>query len=662
MNPPRGLVSTLMGVVMGLFSSHGPPPSDFDIKRAAVSAFQSRLEVRRVGLTYVIAIGFRSPSPDGAAQVANAVANAYIDDQLEAKYAAARRAGVWLQTRLNELRDQASTAERAVVAFKNKNNMVDAGGRTINEQQLAELNSELVVARSKTAEAKARFDRVQAVLRSNTADAAALGTVADTLKNDVITKLRSQYLELARREADWVPRYGANHLAVINVHNQMRELQTSIRDELQRIAETYKSDLEISKQQEESLQKQLEQAVAQSQVTNQAQVALRELDSNAQTYRALYDNFLQKYMESVQQQSFPITDARVITAATPPRGKSGPKTMLALAGATFVGVAFGLAIGAWRDFADRVFRTANDVKENLQTDCIGLVPMVSPQAMKARSSSEASSSAVSGHGEAISLAQDVRLLAAGYQTIMPVDGLYSAIVEEPFSPLAEAIRSIKVAVDLSSAVSGGRIIGITSSVPNEGKSSIAAALARLVAQSGARTLLIDCDLRNPSLSRLLAPKAKIGLLDVVRGQSTLEKGIWIDPESRLQFLSTSTKGRFAHSSEILASPALRKLFEALRQHYDYIFADFAPLRPIVDVRAAVNLVDSYLYVVEWGRTHIDMVNEALQSAPNVYDGLLGVILNKVDLKMLGRYDGRGTHYHLMEYYHRYGHASSGAER
>ena len=113
MNPPRGLVSTLMGVVMGLFSSHGPPPSDFDIKRAAVSAFQSRLEVRRVGLTYVIAIGFRSPSPDGAAQGANAAADAYIEDQLESKYAAARRAGIWLQTRLNELRDQASTAERA---------------------------------------------------------------------------------------------------------------------------------------------------------------------------------------------------------------------------------------------------------------------------------------------------------------------------------------------------------------------------------------------------------------------------------------------------------------------------------------------------------------------------------------------------------------------
>ena len=122
-------------------------------------------------------------------------------------------------------------------------------------------------------------------------------TVADTLKSEVISKLRSQYLELARREADWTPRYGANHLAVVNVRNQMRELQNSIRNELERIAETYQSDFEIAKQHEESVQKQLDQAVSQSHVTNEAQVALRELESNAQTYRALYDNFLQRYME-----------------------------------------------------------------------------------------------------------------------------------------------------------------------------------------------------------------------------------------------------------------------------------------------------------------------------------------------------------------------------
>jgi succinoglycan biosynthesis transport protein ExoP len=661
LNPPRGLVSTLLGVVFGLFSSH-EPASDFVIKRAAVGAFQSRLEIKRVGLTYVISVGFRLHNPDRAAQIANEVANAYIDDQLESTYAAARRAGTWLQARLRELRDQASTAERAVVAFKTKHDIVDAGGRTINDQQLAELNSELVVARSKTGEAKARLDRVQAVLQKNSPETTVSATVADTLKNDVIIKLRSQYLELARREADWTPRYGSNHLAVINIRNQMRELQNSIHDELQRIAETYKSDAEIAKQQEDSLQKQLDRAVTQSQVTNEAQVALRELESNSQTYRALYDNFLQRYMESVQQQSFPITDARLISVATRPLGKSGPKTTLILGAAAFVGLAFGLAVGAWRTFADRVFRTASQVEATLQTDCIALVPSVSAQAMKA-SFGDASSRDISEHGEAaIPLAQHARLLAAGYQTIMPVDGLYSAVVEEPFSPLAEAIRSIKVAIDLSPAASGGRITGITSSVPNEGKSSIAAAAARLLAQSGARTLLIDCDLRNPSLSRLLSPKAKLGLLDVVSGSATLEKAIWIDPVTHLMFLPASIKGRYAHSSEILGSAALRKFFDTSRQNYDYVIADFAPLRPIVDVRAATNLVDSYLYVVEWGSTHIDLVSGALRSARNVYDHLLGVVLNKVDLKALGRYDGRGADYHLMEYYYRYGHTPTGTKQ
>ena len=370
-----GLVGMLVGAVTGLFAS-SEPSSEFNLKRAAVAAFQSRLTIRRVGLTYVIVISFQSLSPDRAAEIANAVANAYIDDQLEAKFDSARRAGTWLQTRLRELREQASTAERAVVAFKNKNEMVDTGGRTINEQQLAELNSELVVARSRTAEARAKLDRVQSVLTSNSPDAAVSATVADTLKSEVISKLRSQYLELARREADWGLRYGATHLAVVNVRNQMRELQNSIRDELQRIAETYKSDFEIAKQHEDSVQTQLSQAVSQSQVTNEAQVALRELESNAQTYRALYDNFLQRYMESVQQQSFPITEARVITVGTRPLSKSSPKTMLVLGLATMVGLAFGFVAAAWRDFADRVFRTTHQVESILETDCIALVPVL----------------------------------------------------------------------------------------------------------------------------------------------------------------------------------------------------------------------------------------------------------------------------------------------
>ena len=174
----------------------------------------------------------------------------------------------------------------------------------------------MIIARAQSAEARARLDRIETVLNTDSQDAAVDATVADSLRNEVVNNLRSQYLTLARREADWTPRYGANHLAVVNVRNQMREIQNSIRNELQRIAETYKSDYQIAQQREEGVQKELSQAISRSQQTDQAQIALHELESNAQTYRTLYDSFLGRYMESVQQQSFPITEARVISGAS----------------------------------------------------------------------------------------------------------------------------------------------------------------------------------------------------------------------------------------------------------------------------------------------------------------------------------------------------------
>jgi polysaccharide biosynthesis transport protein len=690
-----GLIGTVFGLVTGSFLTK-TPDSEFEITRQAVNTFESRLSIRRVGLTYVIEIGFRSYNPDRAAQIANAVANAYVDDQLEAKYQAAKRAGIWLQTRLHELREQASAAELAVVNYKNRNDMVDAGGRTMNEQQLAELNSELLVAQSQTAEASAKVNRVQSILTSNSPAATVDATVTDTLKDDVINKLREQYLELARRESDWATRYGVDHLAVVNLRNQMGEIQNSIRAELQRIAETYKSDLEVAEQRESSVQKQLNQAVSHSQVNNEAQVSLRELQSNAESYQALYDNFLQRYMESVQQQSFPITDARVISAATRPLGKSNPRSKLVLALATIVGLGFGIVFAAWRELADRVFRTTNQVESILQSDCIALVPLLKQDDQTesltsfggiqrfVRSGIGKLASNLSGREPDDDVAEALRRLATGRgdkgraysktparepivtnptkspitgQRIVPVPGVYSTITEAPLSALSEAIRSIKIAIDLSSTKAGGQVIGFTSSVPNEGKSSIASGVARLAAQTGSRTLLVDCDLRNPSLSRLLAPKATGGWLEVIKGELAIEKAIWVDQSTNLRFLPVAIPAlqrRLVHSSEVLASEHTRKFFDGLRQSYDYIFLDFAPLMPIVDVRASTKLVDSYIYVIEWGHTRTDHVEQALRSAKGVYEHLLGVVLNKVDLMSLGRYDGRGSAYYHHGNYHRYG--------
>ena len=240
-----GLLGTLYSFVFSPIESDRAA-SEFELNRNAMRAFQSRLTVKRIGLTYVIQISFRSYDPEHAAQIANAVADAYIVDQLEAKYQATRRASVWLQDRIKELRDQVSVAERAVVEFKTKNNIVSTGGsdkRLIGEQQVAELNSQLVIARAHTAEAQARLDRIDSVLKADSPNASVDATVADTLKSEIVSKLRSRYLELAAREADWSARYGYDHLAVVNLRNQMREIRNSIFEELKRLGETYKSDL-----------------------------------------------------------------------------------------------------------------------------------------------------------------------------------------------------------------------------------------------------------------------------------------------------------------------------------------------------------------------------------------------------------------------------------
>ena len=285
-----------------------------------------------------------------------------------------------VQDRIKELRDQVSAAERAVVDFKTKNEIVSTGlgtgtdKRLLGEQQLAELSSQLIIARANTAETKAKLDQIDSVLKAGLTSGSIGATVTDTLKNEVVSKLRSQYLELAARQADWSIRYGQDHLAVVNLRNQLREIRNSIFEELKRLGETYKSDYAIAKQREAGLQAELTQTVSASQATDAKSVTLRELQSTAQTYKTLYDNFLQRYMESVQQQSFPISEARLISSASRPLGKSHPRTKLILTAAALGGLIIGFGIGITRDLLDRVFRGSEQVENLLQTDCIALVP------------------------------------------------------------------------------------------------------------------------------------------------------------------------------------------------------------------------------------------------------------------------------------------------
>lgn len=631
----KGPVGRLIAVFKNLtgFSLAAKQPSETDRENSALGKFNSLRTVNRLGLTYVIDIGFTSHDPDKAAQIVNALADAYIDDQLNAKYEAARRASVWLQERINELRTQATAAQHAVLDFKEKHNIVDTGGgRLINEQELVEVNSQLILARAATDEAKARLDRINTVMKQDIADA----SVADALKSEVIIKLRGQYLELAQREAMWSRMYGANHLAAINLRSQMEELRRGIKDEMRKIAATYKSDYEIALTRQNSLEASLASIVNQSQNTGQAQIQLRELESNAETSRALYDSFLQRYMEAVQQQSIPVSEARMISPAIKPDSKSAPKLttilLMTIAGGGFLSFAVAYLREAW----DGTLRTTGQVEDTLQFNCLAMAPMLRPPAARI--------DAGSIEGKAVN--EDRKTLA-------PPDDWLRYAIDSPFSRYAEAIRSVKIAADLSGALKSHKVIGLTSTLPNEGKSTIAANLAHLIADAGGKVILVDADLRSPTLSRKYSPDS-LGAIGVVMGGISLDDAIVSIPFSSLHFLPAGATARLPHTNEVLASAAFKKCIDGLRAKYDYVIVDLSPVAPIVDVRATGHFIDTYVFVVEWGKTKIEVIERGLAEAGNVSSRLLGVVLNKVDTSTQSRYElYHGNKYH-KKYYAKYG--------
>jgi len=228
----------------------------------------------------------------------------------------------------------------------------------------------------------------------------------------------------------------------------------------------------------------------------------------------------------------------------------------------------------------------------------------------------------------------------------------------PLSRFAEAIRSVKLGIDLNPTETPSKVIGLTSAVPNEGKTTIAASLAQLIGHSGKSVIVVDCDLRNPSLSANLTPNATAGIVEVIQGKRSLEETVWRHPKTGLTFLPAVRRGPLLHTSEILSANAMQKLFASLRASYDYVIVDLPPLSPVVDVRVTGALVDGFILVVEWGRTKIEVVQHALHAAPNIYERMIGAVLNKTDIKAMGRYNAYLNEYYSESHYARYSEGDS----
>jgi succinoglycan biosynthesis transport protein ExoP len=574
------------------FVGEGAEPRSSDAAERAAIRLQHMAVIRRIGLSYVIEVTARSRHPEKAAEIANAVARAYVQGVVETK----SRIADWMVERIGDLDHQVRSAEQEVEEFIQGNRIVGEAGQTIYEQQLNEATTQLMEARGQVAEAKARLDWINKVLASGNPEA----LVADATTNEIITSLRSDYLEIQRREQELAEQLGDSHSAVIAAREQMEKLQAAMRDELRRIAQTYESDYQIALLREQTLDEQVDARVSASVEADRAARKLGDLRAALENLKALRDGFRAKYVEALQNATFPLSDARIVSPAAVPLQPAAPRPLPILLVSIGLGLASGVLAAGLLEYSRAPIRSCADLETLLGLRCLGVVPR---HRRGAKRIVQTFKSAVTGGSS-------------------KEKGGVSAASE---LALQRAIRSIRFRLSLNHPARN-RVIGITSINPREGKTTIALGLAEAIAENGDEVLVIDYN-----------RDRRDALLAGDEGQSsataaTNVKALAVrDAIGRLNYLSVQKNmdrlDDLTHS-ELFTANGIRLILTEARLVYKYVLVDLPAINETVEVGDLSTHFDEVLLVVENGRTTIKSVVDSVLTDVFLKGKISSAVLNK----------------------------------
>jgi polysaccharide biosynthesis transport protein len=630
--PTPGILDPIKRLFSTRSSTPGASPEDA-AKARSVEILQKRMKVTRQGTTFLVDINVSSESPRKAAVIANAIADGYFEEQVRAKYEANRIASNWLNGQIDGLKSRVVASEKAVEDFRAANNLMVSQGVTVNDQQITDLNNQLIAARVQTAETRAKFDQAQQLNKSGNDP----GGFNAAISSDIISKLRAQYADIAKNEADLRSKYGPRHPLVANVHAQSRDTQRLISEEIQRILQSTRHDYDVARSREASLQQSFDQLQGVSSSSGQAQVRLRELQREAEANRTLYESYLARYKETTAQESLEMPDSHVVTKASVPIAASWPKTWLVLGLALTLGVGIGFVLAFLADYLDQRVKTLEQAEQISAVPALAAVPLI-------------------GARELAKLAKRGRNELGRYDpkivTLLPAvlqPPLMRYALESPGTFFAEAIRAIRLALQRTMRIQPVKVVLITSALENEGKTTLAANLAQSIATLGIRTLLIDGDLRNPQLTRSLCPHADAGLLEVAMHRASPERAILVDRSTGLSILPSTAVKEADLITELMFSERIVDVLDHLRHRYELIVIDSPPLVPLVDGRALAELADRIILALAWDQTPAEVLSHTIDLLSPVHDRILGTVLTRVDLSRLRFYDYYRSSAYLKPY-------------
>ena len=548
-------------------------------------------------VSYLLSISVTSKDPQRAGRLANAVADAFVVDKLEARFEAAKRASAWLSDRLVGLRNELRASEEAVARFRDEHGLIQSSGNvTLNQQQLSELNAKLVGARTDAAEKKARLD----LLASIEAKGGNAQSLPDVDKLGAIASLRDQESKISQQESELLTRYGNTHPLVVNVRAQRHDVERAIAVETQRVASSIKNDYELAKGRVAALQRSLQDVTGQTNLDDTTAIQLRELERTAAVNKSLFEDFLQRAKITEEQSKFEAREARVITPAVQ-GGLSYPNKSRLMMITVLLGLMLGVGGAYAKEMLDAGFTSAKQVEDLLE------LPVLS----------------------SVSRMEERDLTLDGKTIPVP---FYPAI--RPSSRYGEAIRSLRTGIQMADVDSPPKIIQITSAIPNEGKTTIAIAFAASAATAGLRVLFIDADLRRASASHVLGIEKNQGLVDLLLGQVDARSLMQLHKVTRFWCLSAGSKTQ--NPPDLLGSERMKSLVEGFRKAFDLVVIDTPPAEPIIDPVVVAKLADKVIFVVRWGSTTREMVRRSVQRLSG-HRKVAGIAFNMVNDRQARKY-------------------------
>jgi succinoglycan biosynthesis transport protein ExoP len=581
-----------------------PPPTEAQAKAATIAAVAGRLKAEAIPDSEVIRLSFTANDPALAARVANAYADAYVEMGLETRLQAVSKAATWLTGRLDGMREKVETSERKLQAYREAHGLVDMDGALdLTDKQLGGLSDRLVEARGRRDDLQGLYEQMQ---RAGKLSNAELVSHPNLARNATIQSLKASELGAEREVSELAKRYGPAHPKMVAARSDLDTVRSKLNAEIGNAVAGVKKDLDIAQAQADKLEDEFEALKTTAQDVNRQEFSLRSLKRDVETDRQLYDMFLTRFKETDLGTDVESTNARVIDVAEVPTAPIKPNAARIIAISSILALMAGIGLALLIEYLDNTLKSAQDVEESLQVPMLGMIPLLSGRRRKKT----------------------------------PPERMFT---DQPKSEFAEAIRTLRTGVVLSSVDEPHRVVLLTSSVPGEGKTTIAVNLAMALGHLD-KVLLIDADMRRASVgSKFGLPTDAPGLSNLVAGTAEEDacihrvEGVNIDilpagllPPNPLELLSSR---RFVH------------ILERLRERYDRLVIDSAPAQAVSDSLILSKACDAVVFVIHADETPLPLVQIAVKRLRQVGAPLIGAVLNQYD----GGRGARYGHYHYGKY-------------